>query len=267
VNYSPAFHPSFKCTHSGSTCACTLQHPTHHKGGCKQLESKATGKLIDTGGDCTDSGKTTWAGSDLAADVALMTDGATINLAAGTFAWTSQVRCTGKTLTLTGAGKGATILDAGLARTFFFLDSGCTLVLSKLSMRNGNSGGGWPFDRGGAIYAQYGSTLHASDVEFKGNFASHFGGAVAVRDGTASFTSCDFTSNSVGGAWDAKGAVVFADNNAKITFASTHPTNSFSGNTAPNNNYGNCDILPPVHLMAAFLKDKDNNNFITGSCS
>jgi hypothetical protein len=121
---------------------------------------------------------------------------------------------------------------------------------------------------------------------------------VAVRDGTASFTSCDFTSNSVGGAvrfatprppcspaqppppltrrptpsppppqWDAKGAVVFADNNAKITFASTHPTNSFSGNTAPNNNYGNCDILPPVHLMAAFLKDKDNNDFITGSCS
>ena len=67
---------------------------THHKGGCKQLESKAAGKILDTGGDCTDSGKNTaaptpaptppptpvvWAGSDLAADVALMTDHATTN--------------------------------------------------------------------------------------------------------------------------------------------------------------------------------------------
>jgi hypothetical protein len=59
VFYVHAQHPSFKCTHSGSTCACTLQHPTHHKGGCKQLESKAAGKILDTGGDCTDSGKNT----------------------------------------------------------------------------------------------------------------------------------------------------------------------------------------------------------------
>ena len=59
VYYKDTQHPSFKCTHSGSTCACTLQHPTHHKGGCKQLESKAASKLLDTGGDCTDSGKNT----------------------------------------------------------------------------------------------------------------------------------------------------------------------------------------------------------------
>ena len=59
VYYQDTLHPSFKCTHSGSTCACTLQHPTHHKGGCKQLESKAAGKILDTGGDCTDSGKNT----------------------------------------------------------------------------------------------------------------------------------------------------------------------------------------------------------------
>jgi hypothetical protein len=185
VFYVHAQHPSFKCTHSGSTCACTLQHPTHHKGGCKQLESKAAGKLLDTGGDCTDSGKNTaaptpaptppptpvvWAGSDLAADVALMTDGATINLAAGNFAWTSDVTCAGKTLTLTGAGKGATVLDAGGVRRFFTLNSGCTLVLSKLSLRNGKVKDN---QYGAAILANSGSTLDARDMEFKDNSAGY----------------------------------------------------------------------------------------------
>ena len=36
-----------------------------------------------------------------------------------------------------------------------------------------------------------------------------------------------------------QGAVLTAYN-ATITFASTLPVNSFSGNTASNNNYGNC---------------------------
>jgi len=36
-----------------------------------------------------------------------------------------------------------------------------------------------------------------------------------------------------------QGAVLYASD-ATITFASTLPVNSFSGNTAPNNNYGNC---------------------------
>ena len=57
VYYTTAQHPSFKCTHTGSTCACTLQHPTHHKGGCKQFESKALGKIIYHAGDCTASGQ------------------------------------------------------------------------------------------------------------------------------------------------------------------------------------------------------------------
>ena len=74
VYYTTAQHPSFKCTHTGSTlpvqrqshnvqqlivhtCACTLQHPTHHKGGCKQFESKALGKILYHAGDCTASGQ------------------------------------------------------------------------------------------------------------------------------------------------------------------------------------------------------------------
>jgi hypothetical protein len=377
VYYQDTLHPSFKCTHSGSTCACTLQHPTHHKGGCKQLESKAAGKLLDTGGDCTDSGKNTpaptpaptpavWAGSDLAADVALMTDGATINLAAGTFAWTSEVSVWHKTLTLTGAGKGVTILDAGVApgvapRRFFTLNtySGSTLVLRALTLRNGKASTSGSYLYGGAIFLKTGSTLDARDVEFKDNSAvyvrhptprrspaaaarararsrrrhSHApthlpltrphppnrplpllapaaparatqGGAVDVQGGsTASFTSCDFTSNSADfvranprppcspaararacsrrrrrshappsprpparlratqppggdGTWGGRGAVLFASWTANITFASTLPLNSFSGNTAKYpNNFGNC------------FTNNGGPTITTGSCS
>jgi hypothetical protein len=105
-------------------------------------------------------------GSDLAAAVSVAADGAEFVLPGrGVITWASQVTCAGKTLTLTGAGKGATILDAGGARKFFTLINGCTLVLRKLSMRNGKAG-----YYGGAISGQ-GSTLHASDVEFKDNSA------------------------------------------------------------------------------------------------
>ena len=57
--------------------------------------------------------------------------------------------------------------------------------------------------------------------------------------------------------------MLIAINDATITFASTLPVNTFSGNTAPNNNYGNC------------YKDSGAHNYykygccatVTGSCS
>jgi hypothetical protein len=58
-------------------------------------------------------------------------------------------------------------LDAGGARRFFTLNSGCTLVLRALSLRNGKASDN---NNGGAILANY-VTLSARDVEFKGNSA------------------------------------------------------------------------------------------------
>jgi hypothetical protein len=109
-------------------------------------------------------------------------DGAEFWLAASTVVWGSKVTCNGKTVTIVGAGKGTTVLDAGWpARAaanrspiawpggsypFFSLSSGCTLVLRSLSMQNGKSD-----FYGGAISMYDGSTLDARDVEFKGNSA------------------------------------------------------------------------------------------------
>ena len=112
-----------------------------------------------------------WTGSDLAAHVRGAADGTETWLAAGTHAWASEVACSSKTVTVAGAGEGATILDAGAARHFFALSSGCTLVLRGLTLRNGKASGSWPANRGGAIDVADGATLDASSVEFKSNSA------------------------------------------------------------------------------------------------
>jgi hypothetical protein len=54
VHYASALHTgSFSCNKSedGSTCTCTWNHPTHHFGGCKDIDGM---QLL---GDCSDAGK------------------------------------------------------------------------------------------------------------------------------------------------------------------------------------------------------------------
>jgi hypothetical protein len=104
--------------------------------------------------------------TDVALAVRSAADGSTVELAAGTHMWGSLVECSSKTIIVVGAGKGATILDAGNARQFFNLLSGCKLVLRNLSLRNGKTGG-----YAGAIIVRSGATLEASFVEFKDNKA------------------------------------------------------------------------------------------------
>ena len=49
-------HPSFKCTHTGNVCKCANPHPTHHTGGCMQLDH-TDGQTHSISGDCTASGR------------------------------------------------------------------------------------------------------------------------------------------------------------------------------------------------------------------
>jgi hypothetical protein len=86
--------------------------------------------------------------------------------------WTTEVICdTAKTVTVTGAGAGVTIIDAGAKRRFFTVRGGCQLVLQGLTLRNGKSSPYLSPTSGGAIFINSGATLDASSVEFKGNVA------------------------------------------------------------------------------------------------
>jgi hypothetical protein len=278
VNYSPAFHTSFKCTHPGGICTCVIL--TNTIGVCKSVSHNGATAMVE--GQEADCGPVTWTGSDLASDVEAMADGATIHLAAGTYAWKSYqnqdakdrgipngegicLGCDGKskTITLIGAGKGATVLDAGGARRFCKIKGG-TLVLRDLSMVNADHyGSGGAFNLrsgtfldarnvefkdnvaryGAVVFTDSGGTMSFTSCDFTGNLASSYGGVVYVYKGAASFTSCNFTNNV---AVDSEGAVVRSFARGAINFAATLPANTFSGNTAQpgKNNNGNCWIDP-----------------------
>ena len=55
VEYSAQIHPSFKCAHSGAVCKCTAKHPTHHTGGCMQMDH-TDGTKLSVSGDCSKTG-------------------------------------------------------------------------------------------------------------------------------------------------------------------------------------------------------------------
>lgn len=56
VRYVDTQHTSFKCTHSNGQCSCTREHPTHHKGGCKQF-AHTNGQVHQIHGDCAATGR------------------------------------------------------------------------------------------------------------------------------------------------------------------------------------------------------------------
>jgi hypothetical protein len=61
VQYTSALHPSFTCAHKGPVCLCTLNHPTHALGQCRQL-THTDAKTYDISGDCGLSGRNAVAG-------------------------------------------------------------------------------------------------------------------------------------------------------------------------------------------------------------
>jgi len=113
-------------------------------------------------------------------------------------------------------------LDAKKSRTFFKIENGGTLIISKLVLQNGYS-----YDDEGAIYNK--GTFTSTDCLFSGNKAGD-GGAV-YNAGTFTATNCAFSGNRAfsfqrnGGGGDRGGAVFNLG-----TFTLTDC--KFSGNTA-----------------------------------
>jgi hypothetical protein len=113
-------------------------------------------------------------------------------LGAGTFPWSNEVFCKDQTITLTGAGKGVTIMDAGGAHRFFTLKGNCKIVLNHLTMQGGDAGNG-----AGGVFTQdssYSSSdkITATMCEFRDNMAGDGG---VVYHAPALWQSCSFTNN------------------------------------------------------------------------
>lgn len=119
-------------------------------------------------------------------------DGATICLDAGTFTGTTHIL--GISITLRGAGVGATILDGEESLAPLTVYTGGALVAEDLSIVNGDG------DVGGCVYVREAS-LTLRHVEVRGCVARDrtepSGGGVGVAGGTAELVDVDLVDNSV----------------------------------------------------------------------
>jgi hypothetical protein len=153
----------------------------------------------------------------------------------------------GKRVVIEGNG---CVLDGGTTKSFFWLDGGSLTLSGPMMLRNGSSLESAPYLEGGAVrvlnghfeaekvtfasniglYNSNGGAVSLSTSKSKGiftscqfrfNFASNYGGAVAVRAGAAAeFTNCVFEGNGQhpSGAITTYGGAVSAERSSTITF-------------------------------------------------
>ena len=113
-------------------------------------------------------------------DTTIMPAG-TINLLAGVLA-------IGKSLTIQGAGAGVTIINGGGIDGVFNISCGSTVVISRLSVRNGNA------TFGGGIFNCDFANLTLTDISIGGNIAFDAGGGL-LNAGTATLTNVTISGN------------------------------------------------------------------------
>lgn len=146
----------------------------------------------DTGtGQASDPFRTVGKGIDS------ISSGGTVNLAPGTYdrggggvTKDYGIEIT-KDVTIQGAGKDLTFIDARGLDGIFTIASGCSVILKDLTLMNGQ-----PRGNGGAVNVASGSTLNAINCKFIKNKATS-GGAI-YNLGSTTATNCLFENNEAG---------------------------------------------------------------------
>ncbi len=158
-----------------------------------------------TNGNCTLREAITAANTNAAVDACTAgTSGMdTITVPAGTYSLSAGVfPSIIEDLSITGAGKGVTLIDAHTASRFFTVSNGQTLMLSGLTLERGTSSGAGAIEASSAILH-----INASEILTSTN-TSDDGGAISMLHGSGYFTDTDFIANgtvSNVGAIDASG--------------------------------------------------------------
>jgi hypothetical protein len=123
-----------------------------------------------------------------------------------------------KSLTLFGAGVGASIIDGGALDRVFHVTGAFTVNISGVTVRNGNA----TSNKGGGIYNN-GGTLAITNSAFSGNSAD-WGGGIYSTAGALTITNSAFSGNN---------APISAGGGIVNQFGTAVITNSvFSGNSA-----------------------------------
>jgi len=172
----------------------------------------------DTGGDDSWDGQTwTTAKKTIGSGIGAVTTGGTVNIANGTYTGPGNKGIEiNKDVNIAGQSMTGTIIDAQGSGNIFTINSGVTVSLQNLTLKNGNNTGGF----GGAIY-NYG-TLNINKCNFTGNTAD-IGGAIENDGGTLNVTNSIFKDNAAdhsdpyfegfGGAIDNYNGQLYAEQN------------------------------------------------------
>lgn len=119
----------------------------------------------------------------------VVTDGFTINIAAGTYTGNENKNIVvDKTITIQGAGSNKTTIDCEGSGYAFYIPDFRNVTFKDLTIQNGNAS-----DSGGAICGN--GNLNISDCTFINNTARRYGGAVANAFQNTTITNCVFTGN------------------------------------------------------------------------
>ncbi|MDR1721959.1 MAG: hypothetical protein LBR24_02790, partial [Methanobrevibacter sp.] len=144
-----------------------------------------------------------YSGGDLNAVVTGASPNDAINVSSGTYTDPTDTITNivvNKNLTIAGDGDPTTvILDANNNNYFFKVESGYTLTLQNLTLKNGKD------TSGGAVTVETGATLNLINCIFETNYASNYGGAI-YSEGIVNVTNSNFTANTAtdGGAINIK---------------------------------------------------------------
>lgn len=95
-----------------------------------------------------------------------------------------------KDVTISGAGKDKTFIDAKGLETIFTIDNFNKVTIQDLTLMNGNS-----LDVGSAVLVGYDSQLNIKNCNLKNNKVQYGGGGAIFNEGITTVTNCVFTGN------------------------------------------------------------------------
>lgn len=130
------------------------------------------------------------------------------------------------------------ILGYGNTGRIFTVKSGGTLYLKNIKLKNGNKIG--PCEKGGALKANSGSTVHITNVIFDGNYA-YRGSAILATGSQLNLKNVNFTNNVIknfSGGESTGGGIIRVESSSTLDYVDGTVANNTAVSAAINSNEG-----------------------------
>jgi len=215
--------PTVAPTTTAATTTTTSTSTTTSTTTTTTIPPAPTSLVVTSLDDTTSSGTLRWAITQANANSGGMYDSITFDVN-GIIVLTSALPQISQSVTITGNGRTNTIIDGNNAYRIFYVQSGKTLTVSDMTLKQGQA------TNGGLIYNSQG-TVSATNIRFTG---MNGGSAVWNNNGgsTATYTNCtfDYLNNGIAGDYGSTPQLA-----AGTTTWASEPDSVFGNKTYVNN--------------------------------